>query len=257
MLYHYTKLSVLKDIVKKDFIDFRATYFTHFGNDDYSWIKERAKLATKELCLQNGEWFDIENLGSNPYILSFCKDKNSQFMWEKYGDNNKGIKLSIDESLLNNHLYDYGIDSNGKQIILDGMFETVPCTYIDETQDLMCSLEQASQNANLDTWDYDDKLRLLSASLKRKNEFEKENEIRHICLYSVVAIVHPDRTINNDPQPTDKYLHLFYPKNIIKGIEVGYMASKAEFDEICKYVRDLGYNHLNEKNIVHQKSIIE
>lgn len=252
MLYHYTKLSILKDIVKKDYIDLRATYFKHFGDDDYSWIKEQAKLATKGLCFKNGEWFDIDNLGSNPYILSFCKDKDSKLMWKKYGDDNKGIKLSIDESMLNNHLYDYGVDSNGKKIHLNGMFETVPCVYIDGSQDLEGCLEEAMQKYKFDTWNYDDRLRLLSASLKRKNEFEKENEIRHICLYSIVAIVHPDCTINNDPQPEDEYLHLYYPKSILKGIEVGTKVSKTEFDEIRGFVKKLGYDHLFDGGVTNK-----
>lgn len=244
-LYHYTKINILENIIRTGDINFRATYFKKYSKDDYLWVKNNAKPIIEQICSEKGWKYDPQLLDVKPYIISFCKNPNSTYMWEHYGDNNKGMKLIIDGSLLSNVRH-YKIEGGNKQ---DDMECILPCIYIDSKNDVKQQIITLSQSKILDGWEQDDKLKLAVVALKKKNPFCNEEEFRYIHLYS--TIMHADFYdgnfyIKDDPGPnSDEYnISLLFPKDLLLGIEVGKDVSQEQFDTVRKYLINCGYDPL-------------
>ena len=104
-VYHYTKIksaniNILESIIREDAIHLRAAFFRKYLKEDYLWIKNYSKEVVKEICEERKWQYDEDDLTIKPYLISFCLDSNSSYMWDNYADNGKGMKLIFDKRLL-------------------------------------------------------------------------------------------------------------------------------------------------------------
>ena len=114
MLFHYTSINALKGILCNPTSDqglcFWATRFDCFGdNQEYKLGIDTIKrlLPKLEERLQPdrriAHSFEYDEILKNitlpfPYVVSFTDTNNSEFMWEHYAEQGKGIVLALDDS---------------------------------------------------------------------------------------------------------------------------------------------------------------
>lgn len=114
MLFHYTSINALKGILcnptSNQGLCFWATRFDCFGDDqEYKLGIDTIKrlLPKLEERLQPdrriAHSFNYDEILKNttipfPYVVSFTDTNNSEFMWEHYAEQGKGIVLALDDS---------------------------------------------------------------------------------------------------------------------------------------------------------------
>lgn len=57
-LYHYTSFNAFKSIVTHKGLNFRASRYSNYENEEYEWIKNKAYIAVKEMCQEQGVSFE-------------------------------------------------------------------------------------------------------------------------------------------------------------------------------------------------------
>lgn len=264
-VYHYTKYDVLKNIAKADCVDLIATYYKKYRDDDYEWLRNDASAVVSKICQDNGWDYDAEMLALKPFITCFCTNPNSRYMWEHYGDKDAGVKLILDKELMSRVAHCYGQDENGQKQNIGGLECMLPCTYIERASDAEATLIKCMQENHFDNgkWSCYEKLALLLASLKMANPYKNEEEYRYMCLYPVaftMSYAEGDApTLNDDVIPSSNYLHLFNPKELLLGVELGRNTTKEDLDKAVNHLVENGYliESVIDKTILTSKSFSE
>jgi len=247
-VYHYTKIkkgetNILESIIRSDAIHLRSTFFRKYAKEDYQWIKNYSRDIIKEICLENNWPYDEDSLTLKPYFISFCLDENSSYMWKKYADESKGIKLIFSKDLLMSCVH---FTSGGNSYAVE---TTLPCIYIENKSNLK---KQLLDNINLDelqSWEsYFDRLLFLVSAIKQKRPYAEEQEFRHIHLHDVEfeGIYNNGNFYFRDKEgPTDNedmWIDLLFPKEMLLGIELGPSTTQEDLLYVRNYVNAIGYN---------------
>ena len=231
-LYHHTRYEVLDKIIRQDGIVFKGSYFEKFDNEDYKWTKSKSALIIKRIC-EEGDYEYCEDSAYQPIIISFCKEGNSDYMWENYANHNKGVQVISDYKTISS----FALDK------LDYLGE---CVYIEDAQeiddflmDYLCHLKQICIN------DHQYNLEALSGFIK-KPKYAEESEVRYIHTYPYVFKAHPDGKggcvfEETKPSEEDKELYVYFPKEALLGISLG-CESEHTLEDIHSLLNDRGYN---------------
>lgn len=52
---------------------FRASRYSNYENEEYTWIKDKAYKVVKEICQEQAQPFDDDLMEFNPYIICFVR----------------------------------------------------------------------------------------------------------------------------------------------------------------------------------------
>jgi hypothetical protein len=249
-LYHYTiiknaNVSILESIIRDDAIHLHAAFFRKYFKEDYQWIKNYSKEVVKEIC-EGKKWqYDEDDLTIKPYLISFCLDSNSSYMWTNYADYGKGMKLIFDKKFLLN--CSHGIpDGHGNYY--DALETALPCIYIDDKRNLKQQLLDNINHPNLKPWDYFDRLKFLVASIKQSKPYKEEQEFRFIHLDSKVGTFfynegNPYYQDDEGPIIADEmWVDILFPKEMLLGIELGNNATNDDLQYVRKHIKSIGYD---------------
>lgn len=97
MLYHYTSLEKLKNILKT-----QQLWFTKISDfDDISEFNHTFSLISKELSLPfNDLLHEVTKINDNIFISSFCDDFDKPYLWNNYGEFNIGFSKTALNSMV-------------------------------------------------------------------------------------------------------------------------------------------------------------
>ena len=98
--YHHTSFDTLKKIITNNGLTFRASRYSNYENKEYTWIKDKAYKVVKEICQEQAQPFDNDLMEFNPYIICFCEEGFSKYMWSNYADKNQGIQIEVNSDIL-------------------------------------------------------------------------------------------------------------------------------------------------------------
>ena len=239
-LFHYTKLSNLKEIIKEDSIDFIATFYEKFNQDDYAWIKNNSESIVREICEQNGWRYDPDILSNRPYIISFCKSGSSEYMWNNYGDNGEGIVLEFNQE----KLYQEAISTKNYACL-------IPCEYVNphhsDKESIKQTILKIAQNDLLQ--ENTDADRMIFAVMGiMQNKFHEEMEVRYVQIEEKLATAKCENgiaIIEDYEVPKDKWLrHLIFPKDILEKVVFGRDVCDEDVKTFKDYLCSIGYEHI-------------
>ncbi len=234
-LSHYTKFCTLFNIVQTDRIELKGSYFKKFSIDDYEWVRDSAEAVIKEICEEKDWFYDPDYLKCKPYIVSFCSNPNSEYMWDKYGDTHKGIRLVFDREIMES------VTLQNDQV---DMF--VPCTYVDGKESLKQQLLKLTGSDFLSDWPEDDRLIYLATGIKRKKDFENEEENRYVNVYKTIfeCKYNDGAPIFFDSNVEEKdWEKLFpFPHEALVGVEVGKNVRQECYSAARDYMKRCGYS---------------
>lgn len=243
-VYHYTKIQNVDSIIKNDAIHLRSTFFRKYDKEDYLWIKNYSKDVIKEICIENNWIYDDEELTLKPYFISFCQDENSPYMWKRYADEGKGVKLVFNKELLKARDLLNLSGNGGHHRAIEA---TLPCIYIEDKSSLKQQLLDNINIEDLQPWDYFDRLRFLASAIKWARLYKEEQEYRHIHLYPI-AFTEEYNEGNfyfiDDEGPVDENdmrITILFPKEMLVGIELGSNTTQKEFCRMRNYITSIGY----------------
>ena len=84
-VYHYTNIDAINAILTNEGLNIKAFHYSKYDKNDYAWAIEFVTPIIKEICLEKGWYFDIEE-PVDPFFISFCKNETSDNMWKYFGD---------------------------------------------------------------------------------------------------------------------------------------------------------------------------
>lgn len=244
-IYHYTKIQNIDGIIKNDAIRMFSTFFSKYANNDYLWIKNFSKFVVKDICEENKWPYDEDELTLKPYFISCCLDDNSSYMWKKYADDGKGVKIIFNKDLFKSCDHLIPNEHGGYS---DAIEATLPCIYIKDKSSLKQQLLDNIDIEDLRSWDYLDRLRFLASAIKQAKPYKEEKEFRHVHLYSIAFT-----TEYNDGNPyfqddegpvedEDMRITILFPKEMLVGIELGPNTTQEEFRQVQNYIKSIGYS---------------
>jgi len=235
-LCHYTSIDSLLKIILSDGVDIIATYYRQHGKDDYCWIRERGKRIVKELCEEHNWNYDPNDLAYNPYIISFCTNANSYFMWNEFMGRGTEAMISFNPYLFWSSISIYKLES------------LVPCKYVSDN-----ATDVEIKNAVLDIISSDlfeelEKEDLLKLAIMGviQGKFWEEQEIRYVKLCSLYARVNP---ASDEPQvikceniEQENFIHIPFPKGIINRVYVRNDISDEDYEDVLYHMIKCGYS---------------
>ena len=265
-VYHYTSICndfepVLSSILHPDWIDLRATYYLKFNKDDYLWVKNHKDNIIKELCEEKGLDYEEDSFDFKPYIISFCTNGRSDYMWDKYANNQHGVMLEFNQDVLRETHHNELFGKPGT-VELDCF---CPCLYVDEKggepdlseirSSLLGSVEKIDE-CGIGKWTFQEKLGLAMNAVKKRDPYSKEEEWRYITLYPVASVAqyNPDSVdlcdiSEPDAPPSEWYKHILFPKEALVGITVGSKVSNYNYKCVKNIAERCGFS----PNIIHKQ----
>lgn len=234
-LCHYTSIDSLLKIVLPEMVDFIATYYKQHGKDDYCWIRERGKRIVKELCEEHNWKYDPGDLAYNPYIISFCKNDNSYYMWNNFSGKGTEAMISLNPYLFWSSISIYELES------------LVPCKYVS-----LNATDDEIKNAVLDIIDNEcfediEKEELLKLAIMgvMQGKFWEEEEIRYVKLCPLYARVNPTidepQVIKCENIEQENSVHIPFPKGIINYVILRNDVSDNDYEDVVTHMVKCGY----------------
>lgn len=248
---HYTDVNNLCSILKPENVALWATRYGFFEDElEYTWPFDEIKKHIQQIAEDLKVDYDNDR-ATYPYILSFSNTLDSEFMWEEYTPENRGIMLLFDKD----KLYDYCnkfIEETGQTRYCMDVLYASDTTIHEVLAQAYNSLQEAFPTVDLIDPLYD-----MPAFVKNKVPFERENEFRLThCCYEIYHAT-PDNIDNLSPEEGSPlglkfrefngkkipYIEILIPKDILVGIVLG---GKSNTDEnvnlISTLISEGGYN---------------
>lgn len=238
LLYHYTSFQTLFEVVKPDRIIWLAKYYKYFSKNDYEWIRNEARPIIQEICKEYNWWFDPDFPMYRPYIISFCRSKNSKYMWKYFGNEGRGINLIINDEILRNEAT---LLSKVPALI-------VPCEYIKKgwtKNSLKKTIVSIANSEYLQSCQDDDRLLYATIGLL-KEHFWRQKEIRYVTIEQKIAEVnYNDGAVVVAPYEVsenqfNKYVD--FPKKLLSGVILGKEVPLKDFYMAKDYLINCGYS---------------
>lgn len=232
-IYHHTSFENLDKIIKQEGLSFRGSYYEEFSDADYKWTKRVVSRMVKRICINRNAYYD-EDSTFNPIVISFGKEPDSQYMWERYARQYTGIQFVLDSDIIQQYAYDK----------LDYFTD---CKYMRRRGRMKRFIEQFSHDVeSIDDVQYN--LEAVSVLIKPVR-FEKEQEVRYAHAFSkLVSVKYKDYLVKGDdafdkctPKVDDSERFVCFPKDALLGIRVGYKSS-SRLDEVKKLLTECGYD---------------
>ncbi len=231
-LFHYTKLDALEKIVNPEELLFWASRYTNYDNGDCVWAENISKEVIKEI-LHVDEF--PETLTLRPFIICFCKNGHSSYMWEHYADNHQGIQFVFDAKeiqIVADKYYD-GKYHDNPDVLMDCIYvnndkENIKAISKEIKESIDCLYDKMSWQT---IGDKDGDLLVCQCWLKQL-EYRDEEEVRYLIPKHDIMHVHcdgrqgkpvfKDKQDYGDVSVNDKhYCYVHFPHAALKGIRFG------------------------------------
>ena len=250
-IYHHTIFDVLKKIVQKEGLKFRASRYSNYG-DEYDWIKDKTDCVIQEILSISSQDYKNNVMGYAPYLICFCKENLSKKMWYDYADKNEGIQLGLDKSLC----IETSLPDKDPAAFIE-------CIYMaeDEVKDkemLKSAIDELYSHYRVRSKIQDDLQVCISFIKQKMYEFEREYRymIPHYHELSISQnrkgdIISTEGEDFNDKEFNgygieiigDKiYCYQAFPKEALKSITLGYKTTDEQLEDVRKHLKKCGYN---------------
>lgn len=239
-LYHYTKSEVLKKITIKDGIILKSTRYDRHGNGEYSWIKEKADLAIKEICKEKGKPYDEDPLQFVPFTISLCCNGYLKNMWENYAEGCQGVQLLLDFERIEK----LALSDHNPNVF-------IPCHYMNVEDDVKAALiDMYNKHYKPESNDLQSDLTECSACLKQM-QYKKEDEYRFLIPhYNKLSASYNDGNIHIEEKENEEGLSdcndeltymQYFPKDVLLGVVVGHLITDEKMEELKQHLLLNGY----------------
>lgn len=233
IVYHHTKFVNFEKIILQEGLSFRGSFYKEFSNTDYKWTKRVVSHIIQRICLNRKSQYD-EDSSFSPIVISFGKEPDSSYMWEKYAEQYTGVQFVLNSNVIQR----YALDK------LD-YFST--CYYMRKRGRMKRLIEQFSYNI-VCVNDVQTNLEAVSVLIK-PIRFRKEQEIRYTHAYSKLFSINYEDFLNKGdkafkkciPEVNDDERFVCFPKNALIGVRIGYKNS-TRFDEVKNLLIERGYD---------------
>lgn len=250
-IYHHTTFDVLKKIVQKEGLEFRASRYSNYG-DEYDWIKEKADCVVQEICKEKNIDYEKNSMEYVHYIICFCKEHLLKRMWDRYAGYGEGIQIGIDISICyNKSLSDENPDTFNECVYMTD-------EEVSDMERLKTVIQEIDERSLVETDKKQDDWQINVSFIKQK-KYEYEKEYRYMIPYYYASIFSLDnnnlkedksvdfdsKIFNRDDIRIDedkRYCYLSFPKEALKSIILGYKTTDEQLKEVRKYLEDCGYN---------------
>ncbi len=222
-------------MIKSDGIEWLARYYKYFSQTDYAWIRDDARPIIEEMCVANNWKFDPDFEMYRPYLISFCRCENSDYMWERFGENHEGIIIAINEDVLR------------KEATLLSKIPAllVLCEYISKKWNKILLIDSINKIAKaIDLCPDDDKLLFASVGLMQ-GCLNEEQEVRYVTIEQKIADYILDnngdiKKIPFEPKVYERYIH--FPKEMLSRIIIGRDNTSQDYEDVKNYIVSCGYS---------------
>lgn len=237
LLYHYTFLQNLYNIVKPNGLIWLARYYKYFNEKDYEWIRNEAQPIVLEICKEHNWSFDPDLQMLRPYIISFCKSPNSEYMWKYFGNDNHGVNLVISEDVLRKEAT---LLSENPSIIILGEYIKAKWT----RTELKKSILKIAESKLLHNCHDEDRMLFATIGLLR-NHYWRQKEIRYITIeknFAKVEYNNGEITLIPYEVPKSEYdKFISFPKDLLHRVILGKETSQRDFENASIYLANCGY----------------
>lgn len=231
-IYHYTCFDSIKTILTNEGIKFKAYHYLKYKNDDYAWSEKIVMPIIKEICEEN-EWYFDEDEPVDPFLISFCKSENSDYMWECFMNNcDSGVALIFNRTIIEEYAY----KDHNPDIFMD-------CVYLDDIREIKsfllgCGWDKYSAHT---INDQHGDLKDISTFLI-KPKFSQELECRYVVPYrkKVVFLSSLNDFIKEKIGNMD-YIEIVFPKSALVGVKIGPL-SDVKIEEIVEILKQNNYS---------------
>lgn len=229
-IYHYTSFDSANKMLTKEGIKIKAYHYSKYGNDDYEWTKEIVTPIIAEICAEKGWYFDIED-PVDPFIISFCKTENYDYMWEYFDRDQSGVTLVFDRVIIENHAY--------KDLNPDAFMD---CIYTDNEKEMKSFLLGFGwDNYNIETInDQQGDLKDISTFII-KPKYREEMECRYVIPHRKVIYFSSDENLSEEEIGQMDYKNIVFPKEALVGITIG-PQSEVGTEEVWEILKQNGYS---------------
>lgn len=244
--YHHTSFDTLKKIITNNGLTFRASRYSNYENKEYTWIKDKAYKVVKEICQEQAQPFDNDLMEFNPYIICFCEEGFSKYMWSNYADKNQGIQIEVNSDIL----LKYSLQNQNPDAF-------VKCAYLSEKERENNEHIKSAITKIYNTYQVSSNLQddlLICASCIKQDIYRSEKEYRYmIPHYNQISI---SRIKNNEVVFSEeyedeqyiqslhgkKYYYINFPKEALVSINLGFDANKDRLETIRQHLINNDYN---------------
>ena len=250
-MYHHTSFDVLKRIVNKEGLKFRASRFSNYG-DEYNWIKGKADCAIQEMLNISSQDYEDNVMGYTPYLICFCKENLSKKMWNDYADKNEGIQLGLDKSLC----IETSLPDKDPAAFIECIYMTED--EVNDEEMLKSAIDDLYNHYRVRSKIQDDLQVCISFIKQKMYEFEREYRymIPHYHTLSMSQnekgdIIYIEREDLKDKKfngygieiiGDKKYCYQVFPKEALKSITLGYKTTDKQLEDVRKHLKECGYN---------------
>lgn len=237
-IYHYTSFDSIKSMLTNEGINIRAYHYSKYGDDDYKWTKDIVTPVIEEICAEKGWYFDLED-PVDPFLISFCKCENSDYMWNHFDRDPSGVALILDRALIAKHA--------NKDLNPDAFMD---CIYTDNKDEMKSFLIGFGWNTYIVETidDQQSDLKDISTFII-KPEFREEIECRYVIPHRKITSFSSDGDFSEEEIGKMDYREVVFPKEAIVGITIG-PQSDVEPEEILEILKQNDYSDKVEVNKV-------
>lgn len=234
-LCHYTSIDSLLKIITSGGVDIIATYYKHHGNNDYCWIRERGKRIVKELCEEYNWKYDPGDLADNPYIICFCTNENSYYMWNNF-KGGKEAMISFKPNLLRSSISFFKLES------------LVPCKYVSlnaKDDEIKNAVLEIMANECFENIEKNELLKLAIMGVLQ-GRFRQEEEVRYVRLNPLFASVYQTtdgiELKHCEDIEQENSIHITFPRGIINYIMLRNDVSNNDYEDVVNHMVKCGYS---------------
>lgn len=234
-LCHYTSIDSLLKIISSDGVAIIATYYKQHDKDDYCWIRERGKRIVKELCEEYNWKYDLGDLADNPYIISFCTNANSYFMWNNF-KGGKEAMISFKPNLLRSSISFFKLES------------LVPCKYVSlnaKDDEIKNAVLEIMANECFENIEKNELLKLAIMGVLQ-GRFRQEEEMRYIRLNPLFARI--NQTTDDievkycEDIEQESSIIILFPRGVINDVVLRNDVSDDDYKEVVNHMAKCGYS---------------
>lgn len=241
ILYHYTKLVNFEKIVLKDKLSIRLTEFRNLKDktegEDYLRLNQFLKNK------KNGGRSNLTR-----YIFSLCKVNDSEYMWEKYGDEGRGIVLALDTNVIGEGILHRLEECDYNNETVNAVHEdikTIKERY--KSKEVISAIQEKAFRFGVKPEEMRHALEqnsVMNASLAllrvKGSDYHKEQEIRYIVTPSDLDLF--SETLEK------KFVYMFpIKKEALKGVSIGINCNHRSevYAKIKTHLETCGYADVN------------
>lgn len=229
-IYHYTNFNAMEKILTESGLNFKAFYYSKYGEEDYEWTKKIVTPIIEEICAEKGWYFDIDD-NIDPFFISFCRINNSDYMWECFNRDPSGVALILDRSIIEKQAY--------KDSSPDAFMD---CFYTDSKEEMKSFLLGLGRNTYIVETinDQQGDLKDISTFII-KPKYREEMECRYVIPHRKVIYFSSDENLSEEEIGQMDYKNIVFPKEALVGITIG-PQSEVGTEEVWEILKQNGYS---------------